>query len=419
MFQKWLHRLNERIERSGPMYFSFGLFGSINYPLSYFMWHDLIKIYNPLLFRIIAFALCFPLMFYKRWPDSLKKYLPLYWCLVILYCIPFFETYIWLMEESTTWKVNLTLALFLFVMLVDWLLFIVLLIVGVTGALALYYFTAQSIHFIDKEMLSLLCYMYIVTIFISAVFTRNREKMAYEKLQSIRKVALNIAHELRTPLAAINLGVDGIRDYLKLPQTSNVIPKQPDNMNKVINYIETEIALAHNTINMLLANVSRNKHQVHQAAETSIRDCVNKALGRYPFSVGIAEKIEWDDSKDFIVRGVELQIIHVLFNLIKNSLYFINKAGKGNITIWLENHSKYNCLYFMDTGTGMSKKTLKHIFNQYYTKTEHGYGIGLSFCRSIMSKCGGSISCDSVLGKYTQFILKFPKIAKDSHCYES
>jgi signal transduction histidine kinase len=411
-FKELLYKINTRIEKSSPQYFSFGLFGSINYPLSYIMWHNVIKIYNPLAFRIVALLLCLPLLLHKKWPALLKKYLPIYWCMTVLYCVPFFETYIWLMDDSSAWKVNLILALFMFMLLVDWFLFIILSILGVSAAFGLYFLTATSIHHIDNQTLSLITYMYIVAIFIAAIFSRNKEKLNYARLQSMKQVALNIAHELRTPLASISLGVGGIYEYLNLTQNEK-FSEEPSTLKSVLKHVDTEVSLAHNIINMLLANVSstdkKNSFEI-----CSIKECINAALTRYPFSIGLEEKVHWKNNDDFLFKGVELQTIHVLFNLLKNALYYIKQADKGEVKIWLEMTYKYNYLHFLDTGAGIDKKSLRHIFDQHYTQTKHGYGIGLSFSKSVMQSFGGDIYCNSEKGEYTEFILAFPKIRTNS-----
>ncbi|HBC71240.1 MAG TPA: ATP-binding protein [Coxiellaceae bacterium] len=98
----------------------------------------------------------------------------------------------------------------------------------------------------------------------------------------------------------------------------------------------------------------------------------------------------------------------MLFNLLKNALYYIARARKGQIYIHLENRENENRLYFKDTGKGIAKEMLSHIFNRFYSKTDGGVGIGLSFCKMAMEWMGGSITCQSVEGEYTEFVLHFP-----------
>ncbi len=104
-------------------------------------------------------------------------------------------------------------------------------------------------------------------------------------------------------------------------------------------------------------------------------------------------------------------MVHVLFNLLKNALFHIAKAGKGEIFIHLNQTPDSNELIFRDTSEGIPPDVLPHIFTHFYSwsaDTAIGAGIGLAFCRSVMSSFGGSINCESQLGEYTEFTLTFP-----------
>ncbi|MCK4870315.1 MAG: HAMP domain-containing histidine kinase, partial [Gammaproteobacteria bacterium] len=145
----------------------------------------------------------------------------------------------------------------------------------------------------------------------------------------------------------------------------------------------------------------------------SINDCISSALERYPFSTSAErELVHWEPTENFELLGRPLSVIHILFNLIKNALYFIAKAGKGDIKIWLEKSTKYNKLHFKDTGYGIASDILPGIFDQFSTTTTDGTGIGLTFCKVAMQNMHGSISCNSKEGEYTEFVLRFPKHKK-------
>ena len=101
---------------------------------------------------------------------------------------------------------------------------------------------------------------------------------------------------------------------------------------------------------------------------------------------------------------------HVIFNLLKNALYAIASTGKGEIFLSIISGKKgaANRLVFKDTGPGIPPEHLRHIFDRFYTKTEHGSGIGLAFCQSVIQSFEGNISCLSSLGEHTTFTLSFP-----------
>ena len=102
--------------------------------------------------------------------------------------------------------------------------------------------------------------------------------------------------------------------------------------------------------------------------------------------------------------------IFVLFNLIKNSIYSINAALKGEILITLQPGRGLNRVVLRDTGEGIEQKNLDKIFEGFYTTREEGTGVGLAFCRRTLRSFDGDIRCDSEPGGYAEFILEFPAI---------
>ena len=104
---------------------------------------------------------------------------------------------------------------------------------------------------------------------------------------------------------------------------------------------------------------------------------------------------------------------HIYFNFLKNSLHAIARARKGEIEIWLVPGARYNEVHFKDTGSGISALVLPQIFTRFYSwsdsdEGEAGTGVGLAFCKSVVGNFGGSISCRSILGEFTEFVIKLP-----------
>ena len=111
-------------------------------------------------------------------------------------------------------------------------------------------------------------------------------------------------------------------------------------------------------------------------------------------------------------QKISYKYLENIFNLLKNAIYYVEKAGKGNITIKLKRGRKLNQLIFTDTGTGISKDIMPHIFEHFFTKTENGVGIGLAFCKMVMQNLDGDMTCESHEGEHTKFTLSFPVLNK-------
>ena len=248
------------------------------------------------------------------------------------------------------------------------------------------------------------------------------------KLDGMTLVSASIAHELRTPLATISLNAVGLKtDLTDLIYAYQLAEKEGlpirkfkssylNHLEDAPTLIEREARAAFTIIDMLLKNLqSTPMRGVH--SRFSINQCIQDALSRYPFKGEQRKLIHWQKNDDFMVEGSVELVTHVLFNLIKNALYYIAHASKGEIILWLTKDKDYNSVYFKDTGFGIAKDKLPFIFDRFFSQTPHGAGIGLTFCKMVMESLGGTIACESVEKEYTQFTLHFPilNIGQEDH----
>ena len=249
---------------------------------------------------------------------------------------------------------------------------------------------------------------------------KAQERTKEEKVKMMQSIGASIAHELRTPLRSVVSGVSGIEKFLpvllksydlanKAGLVTEVIrPQQIELLSKVLCNLKTEGASANTIIDMFLMKIRGTIIDASGLRLLFIAECVNEALQRYAFQGSEKKLIVCDIANDFQFKGDAILVVHILFNLLKNALYYVASARKGEIYIRLENSENENRLYFKDTGKGIAKDVLPHIFNRFYSKTEGGVGIGLSFCKMAMEWMGGDITCQSIEGEYTEFVLCFP-----------
>lgn len=241
------------------------------------------------------------------------------------------------------------------------------------------------------------------------------EKEAAEKLaKTMEKISGFIAHEMKTPLAVINVN----NDLLGIDLTKNDLNLDSKEVREKINgyhdNIKFAVYSADNVISMLLtklSNLSTNKLGPSDYEFQSIKKVINTAIKEYPFLKRERKLICWDQmtDPDFKYFGCKDLTKHVFFNLIKNALWAIKEYDKGELFITTKLGDKFNYLIFKDTGMGMTKEHLTKLFQQFITHTEGGTGLGLAFCKTVMNSYGGDITCKSKQDGYTEFTLSFPK----------
>ncbi len=250
----------------------------------------------------------------------------------------------------------------------------------------------------------------------------HEQELLQARRRTIMSLASHIAHELSTPLATIHTAVSSMKEYLpellktyrreRALGTADVIPES------LLDLLETTPGMVLSLVDrtnmltrLLLMNAAEDAEDRSDFVVFSVRKCLDEALSSYPFSAG-EETLVRVEGDDFEVKGSELLFSYVIFNLIKNALYAIDMAGKGEIRLHLEPGSRNHRLYVRDTGTGISPQVLPHVFDEFYSGKGpgRGTGMGLPFCRRVMNAFGGSIECRSSDGEYTELELIFPTL---------
>ncbi len=235
-------------------------------------------------------------------------------------------------------------------------------------------------------------------------------------------LAGTLAHEIRTPLATIRNQAAGISRHLptllegyqlavdhKLMEP-RIGPMHMEILSDVSERIADEVHKSNTIIDMMLASSSMEHPDTLAFERYFIAACIAEAMERYPFEAGEKEKIRVEISDNFQFQGSDTLMVLVLFNLLKNALYELKAAGKGDIRISAENTGGHNILRVTDTGPGIPRQALPHIFAPFFStkRSSGGAGMGLTFCKRVMEAFGGSIRCESVEGEYTTFALEFP-----------
>lgn len=406
----------------------FGLVAGAGFPLYYVIWHILFpQPYETLQLRLVGTAIFVPIILAKLWPKALARFFPLYWYLALLFALPFFFTFMLLRNGgSTVWLMSTLVALFVMILLLDWINLLVHITVGVACAILAFHVSANAPITFSIESLEFVP-IFLFAIIMGIIVNYTAEKTRAERRQAMLATAGMVAHELRTPLLSVKTGAAGLRQYLPvLLDTYRLAVERKlvggsirgshlDSMAGVLDRIETEADRSNTVIDMLLYTVRGLGVERRELVPCSMARAVDTALRRYPFA---SEKeralVRLDTKADFTFMGSELLMVHVIFNLLKNALRHIAIAGKGTISIRLEAAPLEVRLVFLDTSTGIPAEVLPHIFTRYYAWPKHGEGvveatgIGLSFCREVVQAFHGKIECRSRLNEYTEFVIKFP-----------
>jgi len=239
-------------------------------------------------------------------------------------------------------------------------------------------------------------------------------------------LAASIAHEMRTPLLAIRAQARALGRHLPelvggYRQGGAAMParalgaQQLEHLGQLARQIETEVTRANFVADMMLASAGSAALERHRFAPHSMRKCVEEALLRYPFDPATRAKVTLRAPCDFQFYGCDVSLVYVFYNLLKNALHGIAAAGHGEIVIAFQRDQDCNRVLVTDTGAGIAKHVLPHVFDPLYTtrQASGGSGMGLAFCLRVLNAFDAKICCESQEGRHTTFRLEFPKMADE------
>lgn len=212
----------------------------------------------------------------------------------------------------------------------------------------------------------------------------------------------NMSHEIRTPLNAIV----GFSDLL-----SDTSLFSEEEVAQFVGTINKNCGLLLALINDIL-DLSRieSGSMDFQFASHSLflvlRNVYDSQRLNMPSGVELILDLPQDEKKYLMTDNVRLQ--QVVNNLINNAAKF---TSSGSITFgYTDDEPGYVTLFVKDTGKGISKEGLDHIFERFYKVDNftQGAGLGLSICLTIVERLKGAISVTSEVGKGTCFLVRIP-----------
>lgn len=246
-------------------------------------------------------------------------------------------------------------------------------------------------------------------IIISAFYLTVSTVIRQKKLSEIKNDFINnMTHEFKTPIATISLAVDAIKnekvqkDTGKLGYFSSIIKEENQRMNRQVETILKSALMDRQEVQLNLKPL-----HVHEI----IRDVADNFILRLQEKQGMLET-DLCATED-LIEGDEVHISNLITNLMDNAVKYSKENVPPVIRIITSSGSKKFILRIEDNGIGMTRETVKRIFEKFYrahTGNVHnvkGFGLGLSYVKNVVEAHNGTIKTESTLGKGSCFIIEF------------
>jgi PAS domain S-box-containing protein len=227
----------------------------------------------------------------------------------------------------------------------------------------------------------------------------QKQLLQADKMASLGTLAAGIAHEIRNPMATINLNTQILLRDLSLDQEHQVYMLDIQKEVKKIERIISEI-------------LEFSKPKPAHLVETSINDVVRSVhefIGVQLRKHGVQVHLELQQSLLPVLID-PAQISQVLINLVINAMQAMPDGGDLTITTRRDPKKKRVDLIVTDTGVGIPTENIDKIFDPFFTNKPEGTGLGLAIARQLLEKNQATIQVESTVGKGTTFSLRFKAV---------
>ncbi|MGN7613451.1 ATP-binding protein [Magnetococcales bacterium HHB-1] len=245
-----------------------------------------------------------------------------------------------------------------------------------------------------------------------------QQKMAQANVAKTQFLA-NMSHEIRTPMNVI-LGM------CHLVMQTHLTDKQRGYMDKIQLGAERLLGLINNVLDLFRLESGQLRLADLSFYLDDLLDKLAKLLGPEAESKGVELLFSHALPPGFALRGDADRLEQILFNLIDNAIKFTGSQQRVVVKVTLEKARDHVvALHFSiaDTGIGMSKEQIDHLFQPFYqgdassTRKVGGAGLGLSVSRNLVKLMGGSLQVESALDQGSVFSFQLA-LARSSHQVE-
>lgn len=236
----------------------------------------------------------------------------------------------------------------------------------------------------------------------AAVAMRNTHELSRLRsgaLAALGRMATQVAHELKNPLAGLRLyahhleqrltaGGDGDSAGLARKISSTV-----DHLGAVVSEITA-------------FGRPPELHRVSTALHQLLDECLTFARARCT-----TEDVEIERHYDASCPQVRIdarELRKAFLNLLLNGLEALGPSGRLSVSTRYAAESGTVTVLIEDTGAGMSDETLARAFDLFFTTKPEGTGLGMALARSVIDLHGGALDIQSALGRGTRVRVRLP-----------
>ncbi len=245
---------------------------------------------------------------------------------------------------------------------------------------------------------------------LTETFNRMRRQLA-DLLQRQQEFTANAAHELRSPLTALRLRLEMLRNH---PEDRALQEKYLGEMIAEVDYLRTMVS---QLLELTAADAAvENARPIDPAP--LLYQIVDELMPLFT-AKKVTLRVDVPSHLPLMrIWATELQVI--IRNLLDNACKYTPAGGKVECSAYAD--EQYVVLKVNDTGLGITPEMQEKIFERFYRshtdRMTSGSGLGLSLVRSLVERNRGKITLHSQPGEGTTFTLYFPIVRDERNANE-
>jgi two-component system, sensor histidine kinase and response regulator len=239
------------------------------------------------------------------------------------------------------------------------------------------------------------------------IYKRQARNLAEEKKKVRFEFISILAHELKSPLAAIQGYLNIVNDRV----LGNYIKAYDNVIDRSLIRLEGMKKLIFDLLDMTRIESEQRRREfadinLHDIAKKSIEICVLAAKER---NIAINLEVE----KDIAMKGDFFEVETILNNLISNAVKY--NRDNGQVDINISGDGKWIVIKVSDAGIGLKEEEMKKLFKDFVriknekTRNILGSGLGLSTVKKLAQLYGGKVSVKSEFTKGSSFTVELLK----------
>lgn len=224
---------------------------------------------------------------------------------------------------------------------------------------------------------------------------RTEEELRAGATKAVCDLAAGVAHEIGNPLNAISMNLQ-------------LLERDPTDRTS-LEICQTQVKRLDGIIREFLSALRTRKPVLVPGSPADPLKACLKALR--PQFVERAIRVTLDIPSALPSVALDRDLIEqVFFNIVKNALEAMKDGA--SLAIELSSDDRDVFVAFRDTGEGMTREQLAHLFEPYRTTKEKGTGLGLMVSKRIVADHGGTIAVESTPGTGTTFTVRLPRLER-------